>query len=522
LTIFRGVGGGGNSTTDSEITLLTSLAAEASAAATLAGLSSAASGVSAGNAATSAGTATTQASNAASSASTASTQAGLATTNGAAQVTLATTQATNSATSATNAASSASTASTQATAASNSATSASTSASTATTQAGNASTSASGASTSASNAATSASTASTQASNAASSASGASTSATNAGNSATAASGSASTASTQASNASSSASAAATSASNASTSATNAANSAASVPADATLVHKTGNETIAGIKTFSSAPSLAGATLAGTVAGGGNQINNVVIGATTPLAGSFTTLNMSGDITVTGSSNANIKIQAANGATAGVRYNNAANTPHWNIFETFGGSGALGAQGPLGIYDEVAGVVRASFSSTGLAVTGALSCTGALSKGSGSFRINHPLPNLTEKHQLVHSFIEGPQADLIYRGRVELVSGKATVNIDTSAGMTEGTFIALCRDVQCFTSNESGWNHVRGVVVGNVLTIDCQSATATDIISWMVVGERQDKHMYETDWTDDNGKVIVEPLKPVPTPLEAK
>jgi hypothetical protein len=35
------------------------------------------------------------------------------------------------------------------------------------------------------------------------------------------------------------------------------------------------------------------------------------------------------------------------------------------------------------------------------------------------------------------------------------------------------------------------------------------------VISWMVIGERQDKHMYDTDWTDDNGKVIVEPLKPV-------
>jgi hypothetical protein len=69
------------------------------------------------------------------------------------------------------------------------------------------------------------------------------------------------------------------------------------VPDDATLVHKTGNETIAGIKTFSSAPSLAGATLTGTVAGGGNQLNNVIIGATTPLAGSFTTVSATGALT---------------------------------------------------------------------------------------------------------------------------------------------------------------------------------------------------------------------------------
>ena len=34
----------------------------------------------------------------------------------------------------------------------------------------------------------------------------------------------------------------------------------------------------------------------------------------------------------------------------------------------------------------------------------------------------------------------------------------------------------------------------------------------------MVVGERQDEHMYDTEWTDENGKVIVEPLIPEPTP----
>jgi hypothetical protein len=154
--------------------------------------------------------------------------------------------------------------------------------------------------------------------------------------------------------------------------------------------------------------------------------------------------------------------------------------------------------------------------STGVVSTaGNLSVGGALSKGSGSFRIEHPLPQLAETHQLVHSFIEGPQADLIYRGKVNLVAGTATVNIDTAAGMTEGTFVVLCRDVQCFTTNESDWTAVRGSVSGNILTIEAQDQTSTSSISWMVIGERQDKHMYDTDWTDDNGKVIVEPLKPI-------
>jgi uncharacterized protein YaiE (UPF0345 family) len=145
--------------------------------------------------------------------------------------------------------------------------------------------------------------------------------------------------------------------------------------------------------------------------------------------------------------------------------------------------------------------------------TGNTTIAGSLSKGSGSFKIDHPLPAKTDTHHLIHSFIEGPQADNIYRGKVDLVNGSATVNIDTVAGMTEGTFVALNREVQCFTTNESNWDAVKGSVSGNILTIESENSESTATISWLVIGERKDQHMYDTDWTDDDGKVIVEPLK---------
>jgi hypothetical protein len=146
---------------------------------------------------------------------------------------------------------------------------------------------------------------------------------------------------------------------------------------------------------------------------------------------------------------------------------------------------------------------------------GAVSIVGSLSKGSGSFRIDHPLESMTETHQLVHSFVEAPQADLYYRGKIKLVNGKAQANIDEVATMTEGTFEALCREVQCFTTNESGWDLIKGKVIGNIIYIESQNANSTDEISWLVIGERKDKHIMETEWTDENGKVIVEPLKPI-------
>ena len=57
------------------------------------------------------------------------------------------------------------------------------------------------------------------------------------------------------------------------------------------------------------------------------------------------------------------------------------------------------------------------------------------------------------------------------------------------------------------------WDAVKGSVSGNILNIESQNSESTATISWLVIGERQDEHMYDTEWTDDNGKVIVEPLK---------
>jgi hypothetical protein len=138
---------------------------------------------------------------------------------------------------------------------------------------------------------------------------------------------------------------------------------------------------------------------------------------------------------------------------------------------------------------------------------------GSLSKGSGSFKIDHPLENKKDSHYLVHSFVESPQANNIYRGKVQLVNGSATINLDEESTMTEGTFVLLNRDIHTYTSNESDWDAVRGSVEGNILTIECQNSESDAIVSWLVIGERHDQHMYDTSWTDKNGKVIVEPLK---------
>jgi hypothetical protein len=222
------------------------------------------------------------------------------------------------------------------------------------------------------------------------------------------------------------------------------------------------------------------------------------VGINTTATGA-TALNISGGnsdtygqvrIAVTGSADAQVSL----GTTSNGRgfYVDESST---NDFVIYGGAGKGGA---------------GEFKISNL---GNVTINGSLSKSSGSFRIPHPIASKTETHDLIHSFVEAPQADNIYRGKVDLVAGQAAVNIDTVAGMTDGTFALLNREIQCFTSNETGWTAVRGSVSGNILTIEAQDNTCTDTISWLVIGERQDQHMYDTEWTDENGKVIVEPLK---------
>jgi len=133
---------------------------------------------------------------------------------------------------------------------------------------------------------------------------------------------------------------------------------------------------------------------------------------------------------------------------------------------------------------------------------------------SKNFRIKHPIPSMNDTHYLIHTSIEGPQADLIYRGKVQLVNGKAEVNIDLASRMTDGTFEALCQDVQSYTTNESGWSLTKSYVIENILHIEAQDETSHDTISWLVIGERNDDGIKNSAITDENGHVIVEELKP--------
>ena len=205
--------------------------------------------------------------------------------------------------------------------------------------------------------------------------------------------------------------------------------------------------------------------------------------------------------------------------TTGYGINSAGNGTFNALSSNSGLTVSAGVVGPvLGVFTTYGIGIGPNSSNvnTWLYQDGSATFAGSVSKGSGSFRIPHPLPELSNKKQLVHSFVEGPYCDLLYRGTVNLVNGSATINIDQTIGMTAGTFVALCKNTQVFLTNQSDWTLVKGTISGNILTINAQDTASTALISWMVVGERQDPHIISTDWTDSNGRPILEPDTKVP------
>lgn len=129
------------------------------------------------------------------------------------------------------------------------------------------------------------------------------------------------------------------------------------------------DETGTGAAVFATNPTLSGVTLAGAVAGGGNQLNNVIIGASSALAGSFSTLNTTGNVvggSIIASNPANTTVpirwtRPNKTYTTYLDVNNNGGTD-WTLWDDTRSTPVLSVNGTTG----------------GLAVTGTLSATGGI------------------------------------------------------------------------------------------------------------------------------------------------
>jgi hypothetical protein len=133
--------------------------------------------------------------------------------------------------------------------------------------------------------------------------------------------------------------------------------------------------------------SIGAFTLGGTVAGGGNQLNNVVIGTSNPLAGAFTTLSATGLI----SAPAGVEIGSTAIANQTVKLWRGTAGEYGTVGVTGNGLNLNAQQGYVNL--QLAGVDKVVLSSTGLAVTGTLTTTGTINlltvgRGGGAVSTN--------------------------------------------------------------------------------------------------------------------------------------
>ncbi len=138
--------------------------------------------------------------------------------------------------------------------------------------------------------------------------------------------------------------------------------------------------------------------------------------------------------------------------------------------------------------------------------------TGTISKGGGTFLIDHPLDPFNRN--LRHGFVEAPRYDLIYRGTVQLENGRATVDIDAASNMTSGTFTALTTNaVVTSLQNQDGFARLKpGPIGGGSFEIICEDETCNDLVSWVVIAERNDPFV-KSDLdqnTDGDGRFVPE------------
>jgi hypothetical protein len=161
----------------------------------------------------------------------------------------------------------------------------------------------------------------------------------------------------------------------------------------------------------------------------------------------------------------------------------------------YGVKGVASGTGPnnYGVYGTASGATTANYAIYGSAsgsgyagyFSGNLHITGTLSKGSGTFMIDHPLD--PENKYLYHSFVESPDMMNIYNGNVVTdAHGVATVTLPDY-------FDALNKDFryQLTTLGQPSQVYISKEIAGNQFEITSDKPNVK--VSWQVTGVRQDK-----------------------------
>jgi len=170
--------------------------------------------------------------------------------------------------------------------------------------------------------------------------------------------------------------------------------------------------------TSTSNPGVVGTSTNDTGVLGTSTNNNGVEGQTNTSSGSGVWGHSSTGHGVTGESSSRNGVQ---GSTSG-------GSSAYGVKGTSSGSNGTGVYGEANNGGAAYGIWGKSTSGEAGHFSGNVSVTGTLSKGGGSFKIDHPLDPANK--YLYHSFVESPDMMNVYNGNVTLdADGEATVNM---------------------------------------------------------------------------------------------
>jgi hypothetical protein len=139
-----------------------------------------------------------------------------------------------------------------------------------------------------------------------------------------------------------------------------------------------------------------------------------------------------------------------------------------------------------------------------------LSVNGTFSASNKQFQITHPL---NKNKWLYHTSIEGPQADLIYRGKLNLINGEGNSNIDISSRLTNGTFNALTRNPQLFLQNNDSFDRIKGKIENGNVYVVSENENSSASVDWTVIAERCDTEILTGGTYGGDGKYKTEKWK---------
>lgn len=175
----------------------------------------------------------------------------------------------------------------------------------------------------------------------------------------------------------------------------------------------------------------------------------------------------------------------------GEGFNNASSYTSYGLY---GKAGGLSTGSKFGVYGSADSNTGTKYGVYGIAIgtgtnyagyfAGNVNITGTLSKGSGTFKIDHPLD--PENKYLYHSFVESPDMMNIYNGNITTdANGDARVTLPAY-------FDALNKDFryQLTTIGKRSDAWIAEEIVGNTFKISTEQPNTK--VSWQVTGVRQD------------------------------